>query len=106
LATEESYRAMVLDKTGGLFRLAVGLMQAFSENEKKDYTSLLNSLGLYFQIRDDYVNISRYLFSPACPVLLLSSCPLLLPHVPSSFSSPISYLYLMLSLLLFQLSAA
>ena len=27
--TEAQYRQMVLDKTGGLFRLAVGLMQAF-----------------------------------------------------------------------------
>ncbi len=57
--TEARYRAMVLDKTGGLFRLAVGLMQAFSENQT-DYTPLLNALGLYFQIRDDYVNISRF----------------------------------------------
>ena len=55
--SEEEYRDMVLNKTGGLFRLAVGLMQAFSEN-KTDYTSLLNALGLYFQIRDDFVNIS------------------------------------------------
>lgn len=56
------YRKMVIDKTGGLFRLAVGLMQAFSEN-KTDYTNLLNLLGLYFQIRDDYINISRFFFS-------------------------------------------
>ena len=27
--TEDEYRQMVLDKTGGLFRLAVGLMQVF-----------------------------------------------------------------------------
>lgn len=55
------YQNMVIDKTGGLFRLAVGLMQAFSEN-KTDYTVLLNLLGLYFQIRDDYINISRFIF--------------------------------------------
>jgi geranylgeranyl diphosphate synthase, type III len=55
--TEEEYRGMVLNKTGGLFRLSVGLLQAFSEN-KTDYTKLLNALGLYFQIRDDFVNIS------------------------------------------------
>lgn len=81
---------MVLDKTGGLFRLAVGLMQAFSEN-KTDYTPLLNSLGLYFQIRDDYVNISRYHLTllasslvpltPPFPLLSLSS---LLPLSSSS----------------------
>jgi len=55
--TEEQYKDMVLDKTGGLFRLAVGLMQAFSDN-KTEFQPLLNELALYFQIRDDYVNIS------------------------------------------------
>ena len=59
--SEEEYRDMVLNKTGGLFRLTVGLMQAFCDNEKSkhmDFTKLLNALGLYFQIRDDFVNIS------------------------------------------------
>lgn len=58
-SAEDQYRAMVLDKTGGLFRLAVGLMQAFSTNQT-DYSSLLRTLGLYFQIRDDFINISRW----------------------------------------------
>jgi geranylgeranyl diphosphate synthase type 3 len=58
LYTEEEYRRMVLDKTGGLFRLAVGLMQAFGDCQV-DFTNLLNYLSLYFQIRDDYVNIAR-----------------------------------------------
>jgi geranylgeranyl diphosphate synthase, type III len=60
--TEEEYRLMVSDKTGGLFRLAVGLMQAFSSptnpHSKTDFDSLLYLFGLYFQIRDDYVNIA------------------------------------------------
>lgn len=47
---------MVLDKTGGLFRLAVRVMQAFSTN-KTDYIPLVNSLGLFFQIQDDYMNL-------------------------------------------------
>lgn len=51
------YKQMVLDKTGGLFRLSVGLMQAFSDIEL-DFTELLNQLGLYFQIRDDFLNVS------------------------------------------------
>ncbi|CAN0155022.1 unnamed protein product, partial [Ascophyllum nodosum] len=55
--TEREYEAMVLDKTGGLFRLAVGLMQAFSD-DRRDYTPLLNQLALYFQIRDDLINLS------------------------------------------------
>lgn len=48
---------MVGLETGGLFRLAVGLMQAFSE-DRRDYTPLLNQLALYFQIRDDLINLS------------------------------------------------
>ncbi|XP_032072768.1 geranylgeranyl pyrophosphate synthase [Thamnophis elegans] len=54
--TEEEYKAMVLQKTGGLFGLAVGLMQLFS-NYKNDLKPLLNTLGLFFQIRDDYANL-------------------------------------------------
>ncbi|KFW77843.1 Geranylgeranyl pyrophosphate synthase [Manacus vitellinus] len=54
--TEAEYKAMVLQKTGGLFGLAVGLMQLFS-NYKKDLKPLLNTLGLFFQIRDDYANL-------------------------------------------------
>jgi geranylgeranyl diphosphate synthase type 3 len=55
--SEEQYRSMVLDKTGGLFRLAVGLMQCFSQ-DKTDYCPLLNSMAYYFQVRDDYMNIA------------------------------------------------
>ncbi|GAF88304.1 unnamed protein product, partial [marine sediment metagenome] len=57
--TEERYCEMVLDKTGGLFRLAVGLIQSFAtENKDTDFTPLVNNLGLYFQIRDDLINLS------------------------------------------------
>lgn len=54
--TVEQYQDMVLDKTGGLFRLATRLMQVFSTNTT-DYLPLVNNLALYFQIRDDYVNL-------------------------------------------------
>lgn len=55
---EEEYCNMVIDKTGGLFRLAVGLMQAFStENKDTNFSPLVNNLGLYFQIRDDLINL-------------------------------------------------
>ncbi|XP_034964306.1 geranylgeranyl pyrophosphate synthase [Zootoca vivipara] len=54
--TEAEYKTMVLKKTGGLFGLAVGLMQLFS-SYKKDLKPLLNTLGLFFQIRDDYANL-------------------------------------------------
>lgn len=53
---ENRYKQMVIDKTGGLFRLATRLMQAFSEN-KSDFIPLVNNLGLYYQIRDDYMNL-------------------------------------------------
>jgi len=54
--TEEQYRQMVLDKTGGLFRLCLRLMQVFSK-DKRDYIPLVNLLSLYFQIRDDFINL-------------------------------------------------
>eukprot|EP00697_Spironema_sp_BW2_P014913 gnl/Spiro4/5568_TR2829_c0_g1_i1.p1 gnl/Spiro4/5568_TR2829_c0_g1~~gnl/Spiro4/5568_TR2829_c0_g1_i1.p1 ORF type:complete len:349 (+),score=66.72 gnl/Spiro4/5568_TR2829_c0_g1_i1:49-1047(+) len=54
--SEEQYRSMVLDKTGGLFRLAVKLMQLFSEN-KRSLERLVDNLGLFFQIMDDYLNL-------------------------------------------------
>jgi geranylgeranyl diphosphate synthase type 3 len=48
-----------LDKTGGLFRLAVGLLQSFAtKNKDVDYVPLVNNLGLYFQIRDDLINLA------------------------------------------------
>jgi geranylgeranyl diphosphate synthase type 3 len=57
--TEEEYLSMVKDKTGGLFRLGVGLLQAFAtERRDDDFTKLVNDLGLYFQIRDDLVNLA------------------------------------------------
>ncbi|XP_053393023.1 geranylgeranyl pyrophosphate synthase-like [Mercenaria mercenaria] len=54
--TEEEYKTMVIRKTGGLFGLAVRLMQLFSDN-KHDFKPLLDNLGLYFQVRDDYANL-------------------------------------------------
>ncbi|XP_020777089.1 geranylgeranyl pyrophosphate synthase isoform X1 [Boleophthalmus pectinirostris] len=60
--TEDEYRNMVLQKTGGLFGLAVGLMQLFSE-WKHDLKPLLDTLGLFFQIRDDYANLSSKEYS-------------------------------------------
>lgn len=57
--TEQEYCDMVLDKTGGLFRLTVGLMQAFATQYKHaDFFPLVNNLGLYFQIRDDLINLA------------------------------------------------
>eukprot|EP00040_Diaphanoeca_grandis_P029561 m.173300 g.173300 ORF g.173300 m.173300 type:complete len:312 (+) comp31722_c0_seq2:307-1242(+) len=54
--TESEYNAMVKRKTGGLFGLAVRMMQLFSDC-KTDFGPLLAILGLHFQIRDDYANL-------------------------------------------------
>ncbi|KAJ5727078.1 terpenoid synthase [Penicillium malachiteum] len=54
--TEDEYLDMVGDKTGGLFRLVVKLMQAGSPTNK-DRVDLVNVMGLIFQICDDYLNL-------------------------------------------------
>lgn len=54
--TADEYLEMVQNKTGGLFRLAVGLMQSKSEN-KSDFSPLVNKLASLFQILDDYLNL-------------------------------------------------
>uniref|UniRef100_T1DSZ4 Geranylgeranyl diphosphate synthase-like protein n=1 Tax=Dendroctonus frontalis TaxID=77161 RepID=T1DSZ4_DENFR len=54
--SEEEYKEMVTRKTGGLFMLAIRLMQLFSKN-KNDFSKISAILGLYFQIRDDYLNL-------------------------------------------------
>ncbi|KAJ5682484.1 hypothetical protein N7462_005649 [Penicillium macrosclerotiorum] len=56
--TEDEYLEMVGNKTGGLFRLAVKLMQAESATGK-DCVNLVNVMGLIFQICDDYLNLSN-----------------------------------------------
>ncbi|CAO3597065.1 unnamed protein product [Absidia cylindrospora] len=54
--TEDEFLEMVDNKTGGLLRLAVKLMQAASESET-DYTALVSKIGIHFQVRDDYMNL-------------------------------------------------
>ena len=66
--TEQEYVEMVNNKTGGLLRLAVKLMQACSSSTTychylcdeltgRDYVPLVNLIGILFQIRDDYQNL-------------------------------------------------
>ena len=57
--TEEEYLSMVCDKTGGLFRLAVGMIQTFATQHcTDDFTKLVNDMAMYFQIRDDFINLA------------------------------------------------
>ncbi|KAK2038351.1 polyprenyl synthetase [Colletotrichum somersetense] len=60
--TEEDYLEMVGNKTGGLFRLGIKLMQAESRS-LTDCVDLVNLMGLIFQIRDDYMNLSSKEYS-------------------------------------------
>jgi len=61
--TEEEYREISIRKTGGLFNLAVKLMQLFASDEGTAkgngdrYVGLTALIGLYFQVRDDYANL-------------------------------------------------
>uniref|UniRef100_A0A0N5AMF6 Pre-mRNA-splicing factor 18 n=1 Tax=Syphacia muris TaxID=451379 RepID=A0A0N5AMF6_9BILA len=55
--TVSQYEKMVLQKTGGLMSLAVRLMQIYS-NKSFNFTPLVEKIALYFQIRDDYINLS------------------------------------------------
>ncbi|KUI74079.1 Geranylgeranyl pyrophosphate synthase [Cytospora mali] len=56
--TEDEYLEMVGNKTGGLFRLGIKLMQAESRAARSvDCVPLVNLVGLSFQIRDDYQNL-------------------------------------------------
>lgn len=56
--TENEYLEMVGNKTGGLFRLGIKLMQAESRAKKSiDCVPLVNLIGLVYQIRDDYQNL-------------------------------------------------
>ncbi|KAH0829020.1 isoprenoid synthase domain-containing protein [Lanmaoa asiatica] len=79
--TEEEYISMVNNKTGGLFRIAVKLMMACATKNAtmyerlsltrallitfdiSDYVPLVNLIGVYFQIRDDYMNLQSTEYS-------------------------------------------
>ncbi|KAK9320557.1 isoprenoid synthase domain-containing protein [Lipomyces orientalis] len=60
--TEADYIGMVENKTGGLFRLAVKLMQAESECTT-NFVPLANLIGILYQIRDDYMNLQSDQYS-------------------------------------------
>ncbi|PFH59498.1 hypothetical protein XA68_12258 [Ophiocordyceps unilateralis] len=55
--SEEDYLDMVCNKTGGLFRLGIRLMQAESASTT-DCVPLVDLVGIIFQIRDDFLNLS------------------------------------------------
>lgn len=64
LPSVDDYLDMVVNKTGGLFRLSVKLLALFLK--RKHTTSLVefsNLLGQIYQIRDDYLNVMDQRYS-------------------------------------------
>lgn len=71
--TIDEYIEMVKNKTSGLLRLAIRLMQTLSSSnmyyikfyifDSRDYVPVVNLIGILFQIRDDYQNLqdSQYI---------------------------------------------
>lgn len=57
LPSIEQYLEMVMNKTGGLFRLSVRLLSLFSSNKSSSIAAFANLLGIIYQIRDDYLNL-------------------------------------------------
>lgn len=55
--SEKEYIDMVMNKTGGLFRLSIRLMELKS-NFNKSFVPLVNLLGIIYQVKDDYINLS------------------------------------------------
>jgi len=56
--SEEEYIQMVNNKTGGLLRIGIRLMMACAtQNIDVDYIPLVNLIGVFFQIRDDLMNL-------------------------------------------------
>lgn len=59
IPTYDQYIKMAMDKTGGLFRLSVKLLELFSSYSDTHAANipLANLLGVIYQIRDDYLNL-------------------------------------------------
>ncbi|KAI4527993.1 isoprenoid synthase domain-containing protein [Schizophyllum commune] len=62
--TEDEYIDMVNNKTGGLLRIGIRLMMACStQNRDMNYIPLVNLIGVFFQIRDDLMNLQSVEYS-------------------------------------------
>ena len=59
VASETEYRGMVVDKTGGLFRMAARLMMCVKKPlmSPSVILSVMDDLAYLFQIRDDFLNL-------------------------------------------------
>ncbi|KAH8803528.1 geranylgeranyl pyrophosphate synthase [Xylogone sp. PMI_703] len=62
--TEKEYLNMIDNKTGGMFRMLLKLMQAESPSTFfSNFDHLMFLLGRFFQIRDDYMNLQSGYYS-------------------------------------------
>jgi len=52
------HKMSVLTETGALFSLGIQLQQLFSENTA-DFTKLIDNLGVYYQIWNDYHSLYK-----------------------------------------------
>lgn len=59
----KEYLAMVKDKTGGLFRLSIKLLDLFSATTVGNIIPIANLMGIIYQIRDDYLNLTDSKYS-------------------------------------------
>ena len=67
--SEADYLQMIANKTGGLFRMILRLLQCVSKCEY-DLEPLVDVIGLMFQILDDYKNLKD---EKVCSESLISS---------------------------------
>ncbi|KIJ66066.1 hypothetical protein HYDPIDRAFT_87429 [Hydnomerulius pinastri MD-312] len=62
--SEEEYIDMVKDKTGGLLRIVIRLMmECATTNKDVNYIPLVDLIGIWFQIRDDYMNLQSNVYA-------------------------------------------
>ena len=64
----------VLTETGALFSLGIQLLQLFSENTA-DFTKLIDNLGVYYQIWNDYRSLYKQEVTSELLVLDIWICP-------------------------------
>ncbi|TPX54559.1 hypothetical protein SeMB42_g00237 [Synchytrium endobioticum] len=60
----DEYRDMVSNKTGGLLRLGVKMMQ-YASGSDKNLVEIADLIGVHFQIRDDYLNLASTKYTDA-----------------------------------------
>ncbi|EGV65441.1 geranylgeranyl pyrophosphate synthetase [Yamadazyma tenuis] len=63
LPTEEEYLEMVMDKTGGLLRIMVKVLEAFKPSKSTKHVALTSLIGIIYQLRDDYFNLTSDKYS-------------------------------------------